>query len=183
MKRLIALALCAGPVWANPMMIEDFSDGDAGGWSHVSDRVMGGVSDGAARLLTEGGQGFARLEGRVSTANNGGFIQIRRNLPEGLPDGTTAIRLTLRGNGAPYYVHLRTTEARRPWQYFQARFETTGDWQQVDLPLERFTPIGGLRKALSPTDMFSIGIVAYGADYTALLDIEKVETISAQDGS
>ncbi len=46
-------------------------------WQYVSDRVMGGVSDGQVTLEQDGDMYFARLTGNVSTANNGGFIQLR----------------------------------------------------------------------------------------------------------
>ena len=41
---------------------------------------MGGISQGQAVLEQEGEMFFARLTGNVSTANNGGFIQLRTNL-------------------------------------------------------------------------------------------------------
>ena len=46
-------------------------------WQYVSDRVMGGVSDGKVSLEQEGEMYYARLTGNVSTKNNGGFIQLR----------------------------------------------------------------------------------------------------------
>jgi len=49
-------------------------------WQYVSDRVMGGVSDGQVSLEQDGDIYFARLTGNVSTANNGGFIQLRASV-------------------------------------------------------------------------------------------------------
>ena len=46
-------------------------------WKYVSDRVMGGVSEGNVYLEKDGNTSFARLIGDVSTRNNGGFIQLR----------------------------------------------------------------------------------------------------------
>ena len=46
-------------------------------WQYVSDRVMGGVSDGQVTLEQDGEMYYARLTGNVSTKNNGGFIQLR----------------------------------------------------------------------------------------------------------
>ena len=78
---------------------------DAFDWSYLADTVMGGVSQGQARM--EGG--VLRLTGRVSTANNGGFIQTRMRLDDGLPDGARGLRLRVRGNGERYFIHIRTT--------------------------------------------------------------------------
>ena len=46
-------------------------------WLYISDRTMGGISEGQAALEQDGKMFFARLTGNVSTANNGGFIQLR----------------------------------------------------------------------------------------------------------
>lgn len=115
------------------MVFEDFSDGSAG-WRYFSDRVMGGVSDGGAALEQDNGVAFARLTGQVSTANNGGFVQIRRDLDMAFAADSTGLTLTVRGNGDDYFVHLRTTQTRRPWQYFQATFQTTPDWPTSPCP-------------------------------------------------
>ena len=174
MKWIAVLWLGATPLWAEPMMIEDFSDGEASGWRYVSDQVMGGVSEGQAAMQSEDGRTFVRLQGLVSTANNGGFLQIRRNLEIPLGAETTGLRLDLRGNGATYYVHLRPKSARVPWRFFQAGFETTGAWQEITLDWSDFTPQGGLRAAFDPTEITALGIGAYGADYEAQLDVRAV---------
>ena len=160
------------------MILEDFTDGDAAGWSYTSDRVMGGVSNGGAAFMQEDGSTFARLAGEVNTANNGGFIQIRRQLAEPFPDGSTGLTLTARGNGERYYIHLRPTTSRRPWQYYAASFESSGDWSEVTLNWSDFKPQGGLPEGVDPAQITSIGIVAYGADYSAELDVKMVEVIS-----
>ena len=174
MMRLIALLLSATAARAEPMLTLDFSDPTR--WSYVSDRVMGGVSDGGASLLSEDGQSFARLAGEVSTANNGGFIQIRTALP-GLPEGTTALRLTVRGNGETYAVHLRTRGIRAPWLYHAASFTAPADWTTIDLPLAGFSS-ERLPGPPLPEEVTSLGIVAYGADYTARLDIARIEAVT-----
>jgi hypothetical protein len=69
---------------------------------------------------------YARMTGRVTTANNGGFIQIRKDLGSPPPEGTKGVRLIVRGNGERYFVHLRTSGTLLPWQYYQASFSTTG---------------------------------------------------------
>jgi hypothetical protein len=51
-------------------------------WRGVSDRVMGGVSDGfITREIDLEGRAANILKGRVSLANNGGFIQMVTDLP------------------------------------------------------------------------------------------------------
>ena len=47
-------------------------------WKFFSDQVMGGVSEGKTSIGKDEGNFFLRLEGTVSTKNNGGFIQVRK---------------------------------------------------------------------------------------------------------
>ncbi|MEM8577179.1 MAG: CIA30 family protein [Pseudomonadota bacterium] len=156
---------------AEMTMIADFTDGAAPDWRYVSDRVMGGVSDGAMQMARQGDARFARLSGTVSTANNGGFIQMRRGLDAPFATDTSGLRLRVRGNGAKYYVHLRPRSSRRPWHYFAAMFDAPTDWQEISLPWSAFTAQGGLVAEFDPTQITSIGVVAYGADYEAELDV------------
>ena len=57
-----------------------FNEDTARYWQYISDRTMGGVSDGQAFLGQDEDLSFARLVGSVSTDNNGGFIQLRSSL-------------------------------------------------------------------------------------------------------
>ena len=130
-------------------------------WVYLADTVMGGVSEGTGQFV----EGGVRLTGQVSTANNGGFIQLRTNV-NGLPGDSLTLRV--RGNGEDYFVHLRTRSTRLPWQYYQARFPTTNDWSDVTLPLSDFAPSGGmLPRVPDAASIRSIGLVAYGRDHAA----------------
>lgn len=174
MKMILTMLLLAAPVMADPMLIEDFSDDAETRWRYTSDRVMGGVSDGRAGIGSADGVSFAQLRGTVSTANNGGFIQIRQDLATRLPADATGISLRVRGNGDTYYVHVRPDASRRPWQYYQAAFRSSADWQDILLPWAAFKPQGGLDARFAPTDIHSLGIVAFGANYEAVLDVDWI---------
>ena len=58
------------------MIIDNLNDVRAK-WSAISDQVMGGISEVNFYEIEETGEKFYRLEGDVSTENNGGFIQSR----------------------------------------------------------------------------------------------------------
>ena len=88
---------------------------------------------------------------------------------------STGLSLRVRGNGERYFVHLRPTSSRRPWQFFQAGFDTNGSWQEITLPWSEFVPQGGLQGAFDPSEITSMGLVAYGADYVAQLDVAKIK--------
>ncbi|MEM6375725.1 MAG: CIA30 family protein [Pseudomonadota bacterium] len=160
---------------AEPVMIEDFGKG-AAGWRLVTDQVMGGVSEGSAVLREEAGRAFLELSGTVSTANNGGFIQARFDLPEGLPETAQSLKIRVKGNGQSYFIHLRQRGASRPWHYYQAPFEAGEDWQEITLPFHAFRPSrDGLGTKIAPSEVQSIALVAYGRDHEARVALDYIE--------
>jgi hypothetical protein len=141
-------------------------------WTYVSDQVMGGKSEGGARIESVDGQPVLRLTGDVSTANRGGFIQSRITLQNPPPQNAQGVALRVRGNGEGYFVHLRTAGTVLPWQYYQAPFTTTADWTEVQIPFSTFAPSGALlRGAIKPDSIRSLGIVAYGRDHRADISV------------
>lgn len=168
-------ALFALPVLAGDMLIEDFITEPGVRWDYVSDRVMGGVSDGSAAFVAEDGRSFVRLTGQVSTKNNGGFLQVRRGLHASLPVGTNGVALTARGNGDMYFVHIRTTMTILPWHYYQAAFSTEAEWQTVRLPFSSFKGSNAvLPSEIAPETVKSIGIVAFGRNYAADVSVTNI---------
>lgn len=148
-------------------------------WRFVSDRVMGGVSNGAMEIKSEDGVYYAQMTGDVSTANNGGFIQFRAGLSfAGQADRGASIkgvRLMTRGNNQPYYVHFRTRDSRAPWDYYAASFTASDEWQMIELPFTDFSARRGNGTKLDPTRIISMGVVAYGRDHQADISVATVE--------
>jgi hypothetical protein len=172
---LMALAGTPLPLEADGMTLDTFEQRPETRWRFFADTVMGGVSSGQVAFLEEGGTAFARMTGSVSTANNGGFIQIRTDLASPPDPGTRGVRLVVRGNDQRYFVHLRTRGTMLPWQYYQAGFDVTGDWAEIRLPFEAFTASGRmLRKMPRAQGLSSVGIVAYGRDHEASIDVREV---------
>jgi len=142
-------------------------------WVPFSDQVMGGISEVNAYELEENGVSFYRLEGNVSTENNGGFIQVRAevNLRNKNFEG---IRIKVRGNNNEYYMHLRSPRML-PWNYYTSKFYASEEWQVIDLPLSSFEYSRDASKSFNSSKMKSIGIVAFGKDFFAQVDIAGVE--------
>lgn len=160
---------------ARSAMIEDFKMEPETRWRFFTDQVMGGVSTGGVDFATEDGHAFARMTGRVSTANRGGFIQMRLDLTSPPPEATTGVRLMVRGNNQRYFVHLRTGGTMLPWQYYQAGFDVSQSWAEVRLPLASFAASGALLRSMPrPGSLASIAIVAYGRDHDARIDVREV---------
>ena len=156
-------------------LIEDFKMQPETRWQFFTDQVMGGVSSGGVAFAQEDGIAIARMTGRVSTANRGGFIQIRLELATPPPEGATGVRLVVRGNGQRYFVHLRTGGTVLPWQYYQAGFDVTESWSEVRLALDAFAASGALlRNVPAAGSLTSIAVVAYGRDHDARIDVREV---------
>ena len=94
----------------------------------INDSVMGGKS--ASRLSLQ--PGFMLFEGEVSLENNGGFASFRG--PARFAAGTTALLLTVRGDGQRYKLSLKSDDSIGTAQY-QAVFVAPRDWRAL-----RFVP-------------------------------------------
>ena len=152
------------------MLIDDLSDPSP--WRFVSDGVMGGVSRGVAVMGTD--PAHIRLTGEVSTDNNGGFIQMRRDI-DPWPVTTREVRLTVRGDGQTYYAALRTTDLTRPWQSYRAAFTAPADWSQVTIPITGFAATREGMPPLRLDRLRAFGLLAYGRDHRADLSLARIE--------
>jgi len=90
------------------VMIDDFEAGSNVGWDYLSDQVMGGISEDSVSLGRDENEAYAHMIGNVSTANNGGFIQLRTSIRSGADKSTKGVFIKVRGNNQKYYIHLQT---------------------------------------------------------------------------
>ena len=157
------------------IMLDDFSPSPKVDWNFVADSVMGGISTGDVALEDDGTQVYAKMTGNVSTENNGGFIQFRSTLNEKLDKNIEGVYLKVRGNGEKYFIHLRTRGTMLPWQYYQSAFSTSNEWTEIFLPLDSFKPSGSwLSKDVNPKSIRSLGVVAYGRDHAADIQVTEI---------
>ncbi|MBC7507014.1 MAG: CIA30 family protein [Sandarakinorhabdus sp.] len=156
-------------------MIETFADNPADRWRFFTDQVMGGVSSGTLHFDHDNNRSWARITGMISTANNGGFIQMQRLLEAPLPSGLTGVRLIARGNDQRYFIHLRRTGAASPTAFYRAGFDVTSKWCATRLPFALFTASkGGMPALLEGSNLASVGIVAYGRNHHADICISEI---------
>jgi hypothetical protein len=147
-------------------------------WEGFTDQVMGGVSELSVNRVSSGDGAYLRMRGRVSTDNNGGFIQVRLKFnSDGRffdATGYRGIRLEVRGEDEGYYIFLRTSATLLPWKFYKASFAVTSEWSVVEIPWEAFGPgdYGRLR-ALNVARLKSLALVAYGRDFQANLDVRE----------
>lgn len=161
------------------LIIDDFSavpDASIGGrWSYVSDRVMGGVSNGGGAYEVMDDRLALRLYGDVSTDNNGGFIQVSLRLDGRRlkADRYAGIEIDVLGNGEDYNVHVTTTRSFPPWRFYKHTFATTGDWTRIRLPWTDFTS-DSFRQPLDPSTINRLNLTAYARDFEADLAVSRI---------
>ena len=154
-----------------------FTEENAKFWQYISDQTMGGISNGQAILEKNGEIFFARLIGNVSTANNGGFIQLRSTLSfVNLIDEDKVlkgVRLNTRGNGETYHIFIRTSETRSYSDFYYATFIANNDWKVVDLPFTTFNHRFS-NQSLDGSDIRTFAIVAYGRDFFSDVSVSDI---------
>tara|TARA_Y100000591_G_C21564880_1_gene560459 strand:+ start:40 stop:606 length:567 start_codon:yes stop_codon:yes gene_type:complete len=160
--------------WSETMLKDNFKNPNL--WRYIADDVMGGVSQGQVDFETINGSNVAILRGNVSTENNGGFIQIRRDLKNINLNEAQYVNIIARGNNQKYFIFLRTTGTILPWQYYSSEFEVTDEFEEFILPIDEFKKSGVLMIGkVNPKNITSIGIVAFGRDHQAELYVRKIE--------
>ena len=154
-----------------------FTEENARYWQYISDQTMGGVSNGQAVLDKDGDMIFARLTGNVSTANNGGFLQIRTNFSFvdliNTNKDLKGVLLNTKGNGETYHIFIRTSEDRSYRDFYSATFITNENWEIVDLPFSEFKHRYS-NKSLDGNDIRTFGIVAYGRNFYSDVSVSKI---------
>ena len=147
-------------------------------WTYIADNVMGGISDGGVEFNLVDSNVYALLSGNVSTENNGGFIQIRRELKNIDLSKAKSIRVYARGNNEKYYIFLRTIGTILPWQYYSHEFDVRTEYDEFIMQIKDFKKSGMLlSNQIDPKKITSIGIVAYGRDHVAEIYVKELEFI------
>ena len=104
-------------------------------WVIVVDGVMGGRSTGTFELNDEG---FGVFEGKISLENNGGFSSLRYKFPKTTTKEHTKMVIKLKGDGKNYQFRVKTNSG----DYFSyiATFSTSGEWEEIEIPLKDMYP-------------------------------------------
>lgn len=161
-------------VAANDLIIDDRSSGNLSSrlgteWRLFTDRVMGGVSSGTLTLDAFKQRSCLRMQGDVSTDNNGGFVQIALSLSDDSVFDASAyagIEIEVAGNNEIYNVHFRTSGLWLPWQSYRYSFKATPDWRAIRIP---FAEVKAYRtmQTFRPDKLERVGLVAIGRDFQA----------------
>ena len=176
---LVMIILSSKAIAAEEDLTFPFTADSGKYWQYVSDRVMGGVSDGKVTLEQDGEMYYARLTGNVSTKNNGGFIQLRSGVSfkNSEKDGKNlqGVRLNVRGNGETYEIHITTNDRVYRGDYYSATFKADSDWKMIDLPFNKFKRKRSNNSKLDAKNITRFGIVAYGREYVSDVSVSTIE--------
>jgi NADH dehydrogenase [ubiquinone] 1 alpha subcomplex assembly factor 1 len=119
-------------------------------WRIVNDGVMGGISK-SSLMLTD--DGYGKFSGHVSLANNGGFASIQLNTSVKLSEEKKFIVLRFKGDGKAYEFRLKGEISQSESYVYQ--FTTSGEWENIKLPLGEFYPQFRGRKLNYPNFNFN----------------------------
>lgn len=107
-----------------------FSQGaDLGAWKIQDDGVMGGRSQGQLDI-NEAGNGV--FTGTVSLENHGGFSSIQHAFAPLDVSRRRALVLGLKGDGKRYQLRIDAVPGAR--HSYARDFQTSGDWQAIEIP-------------------------------------------------
>lgn len=117
-------------------IIYDFdSNKDINTWSVVDDTVMGGMSNGTFQLSKDGHGVFT---GYVTTENNGGFSSVRYEFEKMSVEGYENVVIKLKGDGKDYQFRIKASKS--DYYSYIREFSTTGEWEEISIPLSDFYP-------------------------------------------
>ncbi|EIA07499.1 CIA30 family protein [Flavobacterium frigoris] len=120
----------------NRQILFDFNkNADIQGWKIVDDAVMGGISSGSFKLSPDGHGVF---EGAVSLENNGGFSLVRYPFDKMKTNKDSKIIIKLKGDGKKYQLRIKDNSSNYYW--YISSFATSGDWQEIEIPLQDMYP-------------------------------------------
>jgi len=130
----------------NSLTIFDFNtQSDIQDWLVTDDVVMGGISSGSFMLTDEG---YGVFSGSVSLENNGGFSSVRYRFDKTTLKAYSKIIIKLRGDGKSYQFRMKSNSADS-YSYIST-FSTSGEWQEIEIPLKDIYPSFRGRKLDQP---------------------------------
>lgn len=155
----------------NNILLFDFSkQAQRDKWQVVNDGVMGGQSESSFTLSENG---TAMFKGTISLENNGGFASVRYNTGEVNVEGFSTLAVYLKGDGKEYQVRIR--ENRNDYFSYITTFQTTGEWETIEIPLHEMYPSFRGRKLDQP-DFNGNSIV----ELTFLIGNKKAESFELE---
>ncbi len=160
----------------NVMVIFDFTKNSSiKSWYVLNDNVMGGVSQSNISLNEDGNAVF---KGSVSLENNGGFCSVRYDIDNIDVAGFKKATFRVKGDGKKYQFRIKTD--RDDYYSYVSYFETSGDWETIEILLKDMYPVFRGRKLDMPNfsrnKISEIGfLIGNKKEETFRFEIDKIE--------
>ena len=122
------------PDEGNKTIFEFNKNANISSWKTLNDNVMGGVSASTFKISSEGHGVF---EGKVSTANNGGFASVRYTSSVSI-EKYNSIKIRLKGDGKNYQFRIKKNA--NDFESYITSFPTSGNWETVEIKLNDLYP-------------------------------------------
>ncbi len=167
------------PATDDTLVISDFSPQEpvlypGASWRGFTDQVMGGVSNAEFDSTEIDGRRCARMTGRVTRDNGGGFVQMALYFnPTADLSAWNGIELLVHGNDEDYNMHIRTADCGWHDQSYRATFRALPRWQTIRLPWDKFAP-NGLTAPLDTSRLQRFGLLGWMRDFQADLAVGRV---------
>ncbi|MDU8886248.1 CIA30 family protein [Yeosuana sp. MJ-SS3] len=160
----------------NSMLIFDFQkDSNISHWRTVNDDVMGGISN-SKFYVNDSGDGI--FEGHVSLENNGGFAMVMYSFKSKDVRNYNKAIIRVKGDGKKYQFRIKSNTS----DYFSyiSHFDTTGEWQTVEINLKEMYPSFRGRKLDKPNyPSIQVEQIAFlignKKEENFILEIDKIE--------
>jgi len=120
---------------SSTMLFNFTKDADVSAWNIVDDRVMGGISRSYFELTEEG---YGKFYGYVTTESNGGFSSVDYDFDKLQVSPADKIRIKLKGDGKTFQFRVKAFAGDR--HNYIKEFDTTGEWQTVEIALSEMKP-------------------------------------------
>jgi hypothetical protein len=136
---------------------------------------MGGLSRSNISINESGNAVFV---GSISLENNGGFCSLRHDLDKKSVADFDKISIRIKGDGKRYQFRIK--ENRNDYYSYVSYFETSGNWETIEIPLKDMYPIfRGRELNMSNFSGNSVEEVAFlignKKEETFRLEIDKIE--------
>ncbi|WP_298338463.1 CIA30 family protein [uncultured Algibacter sp.] len=129
-----------------PMTLFDFnSKSDISNWRTVDDVVMGGRSNGNFKINDAG---YGLFYGEVSLENNGGFSMVQYHFETKKVNTFSKVCIRLKGDGKSYQFRVKTNTSDN--HSYVTPFNTSGDWETIEIPFKTLSPAFRGRKLNIP---------------------------------
>ncbi|WP_238990964.1 CIA30 family protein [Flavobacterium sp. LMO6] len=120
----------------NTTIIFDFNKSSSiSNWKIIDDGVMGGLSQGRFSINNDGNGVF---EGAISLENNGGFSSVRHTFNKINVNSESIVRIRLKGDGKAYQFRIK--DKNESYFSYITTFQTSGEWQTIDIKLTDLYP-------------------------------------------